>query len=514
MPNIRKVLFIATLGLIILLGWQLQNWLFFNWDVSTLIQATKKLLAGGKYVTDFFTPNPPFILYLYTPPTLLSAWLDSNIVSVFRIYVLLIAAVSWVLCYLLLGDIKTVQRQLPIYLLLLVIAFLFWVFPLFNLGQRDHLVVIFSMPYFLAAAYRLDLGKLHDRLAVPVGIWAGLGFAIKPHFLIAFIFIEFYFAIRQRNVFAWLRTETLIILGILVAYVVSIILFHREYLTQMLPYLMHLYYQSSPYPFSILYLNIPFLSFFLPIALFVIQYNDELLRNLRIILLTAFVGFIFSFMLQRSAFIYHIIPAMSLEILCLSLQAFTFVKTRLNDGKHLYFNYAFGGLLIVFLFTMPAYSLYLFFGTGYGYKIVMFDEIIKFIESQPQGQSLLVLSRSTMYGFPLIDYSQTRIAQRYDSIWMIDSLVHEIKTVGSQQVINHIKQHHYFLIKMVSEDLKNYQPSMVFLEKIAINNIIFDYLYFFNQDVNFKKEWKNYQYITTLKFKGLNQNLEVYRRKL
>jgi hypothetical protein len=56
--------------------------------------------------------------------------------------------------------------------------------PGFSFGQREHACVLFGMPYLAAAVLRLQGGQISRKsLATCIGVLAGIGFALKPHFL-------------------------------------------------------------------------------------------------------------------------------------------------------------------------------------------------------------------------------------------------------------------------------------------------------------------------------------------
>jgi hypothetical protein len=63
-------LFFLAIACVFIIGGFVQNDAIFSWDVSWLLEVTKRWLNGGTYGKDFFENNPPLILYLYAPAVL------------------------------------------------------------------------------------------------------------------------------------------------------------------------------------------------------------------------------------------------------------------------------------------------------------------------------------------------------------------------------------------------------------------------------------------------------------
>ncbi len=82
--EMQRLLLILLMASIFLFAWKLQSALFLNYDVSWLMHASERLLAGGTYSRDFFETNPPLILYLYLPPVIFSKIFAFNLVLLFR----------------------------------------------------------------------------------------------------------------------------------------------------------------------------------------------------------------------------------------------------------------------------------------------------------------------------------------------------------------------------------------------------------------------------------------------
>ena len=104
------------------------------------------------------------------------------------------------------------------YTLLLVTFYL----PMYAFLQREYLLFIFIMPYLLLAALRIENKSIHPLASFFIGLFAGLGFAIKPFFLVTLVLVELCVMIKTRNFFSWLRIEPFVIASVLVVYLISV----------------------------------------------------------------------------------------------------------------------------------------------------------------------------------------------------------------------------------------------------------------------------------------------------
>ena len=80
---------------------------------------------------------------------------------------------------------------------LLLLAFVLLVLVGGMFGQREHLMLMLILPYAFAAAIISEGEQVPRALALLTGIMAGVGFALKPYFVPAFLGLEIYLACRR-----------------------------------------------------------------------------------------------------------------------------------------------------------------------------------------------------------------------------------------------------------------------------------------------------------------------------
>lgn len=325
---INKFLFLGIIIGIYVAAWIIQNQLFLNWDISQLLHATRLMLAGGTYSNDFFIPNPPMILFLYTPPLLISKLLGIKVMIPFRIYIFLLISVSFSICCVLAQKIFSKQDNFILSTFLITLATIFLIVPLYEIGQRDCLLLVLTMPYLLLTTLQLEKGNVNNKLRIMIGLLASVGIAMKPHFIIIPFLVECYFAYGKKNLLACFRIETLVISLVIIIHIVITIIYFSDFIFIITPYILKNYYNNLTKPFSQLFLYPFALFFWTPFVFYIVRYPQNRYKNLSSILILALIGFIISFFVQHTTFLYHLIPSFSLSILLSSLLFALLVKQQ------------------------------------------------------------------------------------------------------------------------------------------------------------------------------------------
>lgn len=609
-----KIILIFTLSVIYVLAWKIQASILLNWDVSWILQITKRLLAGGSYIKDFFDPNPPMILFLFSPIIFLKKLLSINIILALRIYFFGLSTISLCLCYSFIKSIFPIQEKFLRNIFISTIAATLLILPNYQFGQREHLLLILVFPYLLCTASRLQGNAINNYLASFVGIFAGLGFAIKPYFVLTFLLIELYFIFQQPNKRAWIKTETCIIASILFLYACSLFIYFPDYISIIVPYIARYYngFDDSSLLSFILYSPAIYCGFGL--LYYVCLRHLKSYQALSSILAIALIGFLASYFLQNGIFYYRILPAFSMSFL-LMVFLFSLLRTQhhillrnyiylivivllqsifllyccrdiwtfivfnpnvffiyfaivfalllfiSHEKKSLlkscltiftiitlgilfsyiaqrteWYNHQFSLTLILlfflFSFSLPSKKYYYSFlaiigalsfafpvyltSIDYSHSISRKEKLmplVTFLQAHAKNKSVYFFSTTITHMFPSIDYAESTSASRLPFFLSLPGLLKQTRNTpfASQQ----IQDRDYFL-KMVAEDLRKNKPEFVFIDasenKAHLGTIQFDYLNYFLKNAEFKKEWPEYSYFTTLESVPTYKFI-VYRRK-
>ena len=346
-----QLTFILALACIYWLGWTIQAHILLNQDVSWLMHVTKRLLAGGTYANDFFELNPPLILYLYIPPVLLAKFSSISIIMALRVYVFLLGTLSLSLCYALAKKLFSPQDKWLAGLFLTTIALTFFVTPIEQFGQREHLLLLLTLPYFLSMACLLNGNPMTRWQAVITGFMAGCGFAIKPYFLMPFFLLELYYLLRTRQALAWCRTEILMIVAVILIYLLVITVIHHDYLATVLPFITRFYYGYFGQSLGKIVTNPAMFPCYLASLFYLLQRRKTACHALRTVLFIALTGFLLSDLMQDTVWYYHLLPAFAFAIL-LSVLEFAILASQPALSRR---DYRVASLMIIMVCGLLAY---------------------------------------------------------------------------------------------------------------------------------------------------------------
>ena len=241
-------------------------------------------MAGSELYTDIIEVNPPLIFY---EMVLLTGGVLTKPAYVLGVCSVAALSALWAL-----------RLKGPLAGLAAVAAFLLG--GLTDFGQRDHLALIFLVPFLLG-----DAAARRER--VLVGAWAFLGAGLKPYLLLIPIAAALTRAVLQRSLRPIFSAE-MITLGVLCAgYLALVAIFHRPYLTDIVP-LGQFVYGAYGAPIK------PQLSA-LSLVIVVVAIIPVILRDKeRIPTAVATLGALASYYIQGRNWSYHFVPAVGLGL--------------------------------------------------------------------------------------------------------------------------------------------------------------------------------------------------------
>lgn len=363
-----------------LLSWQMQSALAINWDVSWLMEASKRLWQGGSYTHDFFENNPPLILYLYLPTVWMTNILSITPIHALQIEVYLLAVVSLCLCTRLITRLFDHQDNVLQTVLVITLALIYVIFPVYEFGQREHLVLLLGTPYVLLMSCRAEQRAITPVIAGCVGLMAALGFYLKPVFLFAPFLIECYYAGVTKNVTAWWRTEIKMMLLILALYLCVVFLRHSDYVFDVVPYMSRWVGIADHQPLLMIMKSHVFIFSLLAGVMGGMFYLFNHKPRWLVIMVLAWFGFTLSYLCQLSNWYYHVLPMFAYAVLVL-VSMYVFILTSALSRKNTLLLNVFSCIIIAFLivrqpllWTVPVFYPFLY----YVYFIIGFTTLLYF----------------------------------------------------------------------------------------------------------------------------------------
>ena len=371
--RLHDFIFFALLAAIYLAAIHVQLQILLNHDVSWLVEAARRLIHGGSYTHDFFENNPPMVLYFYIPPVLLSQLFPISIILSVRVYAFLLATLSLAICYDLMQRIFLPRQQVLSRVLLVILAVLYLVLPAYEFAQRDPMALVLTMPYFLLAGFQLEGHKAKSSYTLVIGLLAGVGFTIKPYFIIPLILVELYYAYVQGSALACLRrVDAKAILLVMVTYLLAVFAFNPDYIFTILPFAWPWCRLSARLPWSLI-LSINPIYFSLMAIVFYLLQKETSYKKLATVLTLALVGFVSCFITQKANYYYHVLPALGMATFLVALLYGLQVQNGLTKKS----NYLILGLFIVCLATIACQtSLFMTMVTSHTVLFLLFISFV------------------------------------------------------------------------------------------------------------------------------------------
>jgi hypothetical protein len=223
-PLLEPGPFAVLLGFLLAFGAYQAAVLPTNIDVAWYLHAGGRLLDGGRLYADVVDVNPPLVLWLGAAVVGLARAAHVPPTAAMTACVLALAGGSLAMCARLLAE--PVPRALREGLLLGMAALSVQVGGMF--GQREHVMLLAVLPYACAVARLAGGGEVAPGMALATGGLAGLGFALKPYFVPAFLGVELYLAMSLGRR-AWARPQAMAAGAVLAAYAGAVALITPEY---------------------------------------------------------------------------------------------------------------------------------------------------------------------------------------------------------------------------------------------------------------------------------------------
>ena len=481
-----------------------------NNDVAWYVYSAGAWLDGGRLYRDiFFEVNPPLTLYLTAPAVYLARFAGLFPVHVYLVYVFVLIALSLALFQRVLAQLPSaspasVRGLVFAGLLALVIA------PAGDFGQREHLMMILCLPYVALLAQRASGGIFGWPLAAVIGAMAGLGFAIKPHFLFVLLAIELYLLLRSRRLVACFRPETATLAASGLLYGASLILVTPDYLTSVVPYALEVY--NANYRNSLGFVLARKETFLVPltVSLYLTIRRRQRLGGLADVFLIAVVCFFAVYLVQMKGWNYQIYPVtawlvMSFAVVIAGAPGEDSAAPPVLDraGRPILRLAAFAMIGIIVLKPLA------FAGNNYP----LTNYLRPMVKEHASGDSIYFFSSNTWAGFPLVTYGGVEWASRFPALWLLPGLVNYRRGESEQASAEReamMEQIERFVTDALVSDLTRNSPALIMVdarpEKQWYSEPGFDFIAYFSVDPRFRALWSRYEKIEEA------EGWQVYRR--
>lgn len=486
---------LCLISLLCIVAWEIQAHLLLNWDVSWDLLASERLLAGGSYTHDFFDLNPPLIFYVYAPSVFIAQFFSINTTLALRLYIFALSFLSLRLCQPLLHLIFAKESRRFAQAILLVLVFIFLILPNIDFGEREHLLVIFTCPYFLMMACRLQKKTIDSGMAITIGAFSFMGFALKPYFLIAFLLTELLTMIYTRDRWCWLRREVITILTLLMLYVGVILIGYPDYLSLVVPLARRFYYVGFHCSWMSLLNNIPLFFCVLAGLCYLVQYKNNPYQRLCTLLMLAMMGFFTAYFIQQTNWAYHLFPAFAMALLMMSVLFGTLVMNRRQ-------NIPLMGFVAVIFFSIPL--TYIDDRVLYGIEYKQAQQpLTTFLQTHAAQQPVYFITASPRQIFPTVTTANAIYASRLLHLFWVPAIVKNKHSPHPEALSSkEAKKDEMTFIDMVADDIEQQKAKFIFVDIQPHKQFFladsFEYLPYLLKNKHFQTAFKCYQYLTTI----------------
>ena len=509
----RSLAFVDGFGVVMTLAFGLGAVPVFlgvlNHDVAWYLHLAGRVLAGDRLYVDVIETNPPLIVWLSIVPRFVAESLGVSDILTLRVSVLALIGGSLLLTgRVLLSGLP--DRPGARRLRLLLALFILLLLPGYDFAQREHLMLALVLPYLVTASGRATGREPGVKLAWVVGLAAGVGLALKPHFVLPWLAVEAWLAAIGRGRRTWARPEVLAVVGVGVAYAAAVMAITPDYLRLMAGF--GPVYAASGRSAWLDSLGQPAT---VVAALAVLgmaatrRPGDPGRRSLGPIL-AAVLGFLAVSVLQGKGYSYHYYPPLALAVLLVGLIALGGSRSPARGA----------GLAEVLMVATLASLVLLVAVAQFGDSAACrgrpgrlntpLGRMIRVVNQEAGGGPIFVFSPAVPAGFPLVTYGRVGLSSRHPALWFLPAF-HPRGFTGHSGRIEAMGEVERFLFDSVVDELLAGEPTLLFVDETersrAFEGGCFRYLDYYALDPRFAGFLREYEPWTKV------DDFRVYRRK-
>jgi hypothetical protein len=465
----------------------MQLHVFLNHDVAWVLWGAREMVDGATWGRDIIEPNPPLAWYLAMPAALVANVFETPIAATFKLMVTG-AALTSIAAFNRLTRSARLAEGTRSYLPSVMAALFLLLLPYRDFGQREHLMLIAALPYLgLVASRCTDQIATPRAIAITVGVAAGLGFALKPHFLAVPFMVEIAVMLALRRWTAAFRPETVAAGAVVVSYGAWVLVFVPEYLATVVPLAQAIYWSF----------DLPLSRVLGPVLLPVIAMVTAaglLWRSPRsspLIFFAATVGFLLSYLTQHKAYSYHLLPVTAGAGLTLA--------TLLSDSIMPRKRRILVAMLLSLVLAQSLVKTAGWYSTSRpgGALATTQNVLIEAINREAEGRTFLVVAVHPFPAFPTALYTQARQVSRTNSHWFLPAIVQlrggDVLPAPATLALAEQNARRFIL-----HDL-SHKPDLVVIDTDSARHTVgqrdFDFLSFYLEDEQFRTAWAPYREI-------------------
>ncbi|MEO6607460.1 MAG: hypothetical protein ABIN69_03210 [Aestuariivirga sp.] len=428
-------------------------------DAAWYIWVARGLLQGKQLYSDFIEVNPPLGMWLTVPVVWLANQLHADDTVVYVATLFVVGGLILVMIERLLRHAVGVGFK---WLLLLSFAFVFFLLPGADFGEREQLIVLFFAPWLMLKAVPCQFNIAGRILA---GVLAAAAIALKPQGIFAPLFVEALLVAQNRSWRGLVAAENLSALAATCAYGLMMALFTPRFFADVISLGRIAYLPYYGYPFYVVIFNARWAVVFALLAF--IGWRNSATR----IISVAGLGFAISYFLQDKGFTYQALPATAFALIA--------CVARLAEDRNWKIPAVATGVLGVLMMGSEPLL--------YSGDQLFFARKIE--EEAPAAKSIFIASTRLSDGFPLALEQKLIWASRLPTQWLVPYVADHLQSKEDRVVAK--------ALDVTVNDIATLQPEIIFVDQSPDQTYVpggkFDYVQFWMRDQRFAALWQNYR---------------------
>ena len=454
-----------------------------NHDVAAVLEFGQRWIDGEGLYSHLIDVNPPLIFVLNLLPAALAALTGVDAIVLLQLCILGFTVFVWWL----MGRVRLRTAEGPIEQLFLdMVPLLVLVGAGSDFGQREHLMVLGTLPYVMSAARRA-IGEPSPHPCL-VAVPAAVLFALKPHFLIipALIELHLLWVLGWR---AYLRNAVPWIMGAAwIAYAASLPILFPEYLRVVVPLAVGNYISLSDLAaWQMALLLLPF-----PLVWLAVRALDPPARLLGL----AALGGLAAAVLQRKGWSYHMLPVELLATALIGMLAARWLdakSVRLQRHRHAV------ACALATLLALGAMVTSAAPGRELNYAKGPVAEIVDALARAGERERALVLSPRVWPIYPALNYAHVRSTLRTMTVWVLQGAYTRCPADGRRyREVDAMDWAERLMFRTVAEDFATAPPRWAVIDRLTAIEPCgeeFRFLDYFQRNPVFAATWSRYRLI-------------------
>jgi len=260
----------------------------------------------------------------------------------------------------------------------------------------------------------------------------------------------------------------------------------------------HYYYHGLNLimPQWIVWLHPAFMLTLMPIAIYFFLLHRAPIRFLETILMLASCGFCIVYLMQKTYWYYHVLPAFTLSILLL-IQLIYRYTLIFSNNTHKFKTYLFLLISAFFILHYPARYIYALNKVSiWEKKKGDIAELIHHLQQFPVHSTIYFFS-GCLLPYPAVDYLQFKDQQLAQTYWFMPGIVVNPITKKIAYQAANTQFQHIPLLTQISRDMIMKRPDILVIDdRLNCNEIPFQFLTYFKTNIDFYKTLKSYRLVT------------------